>query len=730
MSWPLASFTLVGLVLLVGWLAYERARPSARMVAVVATLAAVAALGRDAFVALPDVKPITAITLVVGYALGPLPGFSVGAVGMLASNVMLGQGSYTPWQMAAWGLVGLIGAALGRLSGRRLGRFPLALACAFTALLAKEIMNVYTWTIGATHTPAAFLLVVAGALPFDVTDVVASFLFGLAFAPELARVLARVRSRMDIRWEPAGAITRLGAPAGRVPLAVLALGLVCALALPGESARAFTPRSLASTVRSGVGASSDPAAAVTHASAARVNLSPEVAYLASTQNADGGWGAAAGQPTSELYSAWAAIGLAAAGRNPQSVRRDGHTVLDALRAQAGTLEDAGDYERTMLALRACGAPVTSLAGKNLLAGLLRYRESDGSFAHQVNLTAFAVLALRAAGDSAGDLAVRAAGAWIARQQDGDGGFNFDVRGGSSDVDDTAAALQALVASGIRSGAGVGRAVTFLLHAQNLDGGFPEQPGGESNAQSTAWAVQGLVAAGRDVEADPPLSGAVRRSATCRASSPPTAACATRAPARKPRCGSQPRRSPRWRGHRSRSGSPSAFARRRASTLWRMSSAPLTASPRAARHGAGGPPRDHAGRAPEPSIAWALWAALLCALAMAVTLGARGARPRDPPARRGAAQRLHQARASPRGHVRQPPAAPARPPALHRLGAADRRRGAAAPAPAGGTRRGDRAARRAWFAPSYSSRCWPTPTTASAGSGSGPHPGRAATPPRR
>ncbi len=76
MSWPLASFTIVGLVLAAGWLAYERRRPSARMVAVVATLAAVAALGRDAFVALPDVKPITAIAFVVGYALGPLPGFT------------------------------------------------------------------------------------------------------------------------------------------------------------------------------------------------------------------------------------------------------------------------------------------------------------------------------------------------------------------------------------------------------------------------------------------------------------------------------------------------------------------------------------------------------------------------------------------------------------------------------------------------------------------------------
>jgi energy-coupling factor transport system substrate-specific component len=463
MSWPLASFTLVGLVLLVGWLAYERARPSARMVAVVATLAAVAALGRDAFVALPDVKPITAITLVVGYALGPLPGFSVGAVGMLASNVMLGQGTYTPWQMAAWGLVGLIGAALGRLSGRRLGRLPLAFACAFTALLAKEIMNVYTWTLGATHTPAAFLLVASGALPFDVTDVVASFLFGLAFAPELARVLARVRSRMDIDWEPAR--QRAGAV---VMIVFVAIGAL--------------------TVRA------------SSAVAARASVSREIAYLASAQNSDGGWGATAGQPTSELYSAWAAIGLAAAGRNPQSVRRDGHTVLEALRTQAGTLEGAGDYERTMLALRACDASVTSLAGKNLLAGLLRSRESDGSFSQQVNLTAFAVFALRAAGHSASDLAVRAAGEWIARQQDADGGFNFDVRGGSSDVDDTAAALQALVAAGIHSGAGVEHAVAFLIRAQNLDGGFPEQPGGESNAQSTAWAVQGLTATGRDVEA--------------------------------------------------------------------------------------------------------------------------------------------------------------------------------------------------------------------------------------
>ncbi|MFI5003483.1 MAG: prenyltransferase/squalene oxidase repeat-containing protein [Solirubrobacterales bacterium] len=498
MSWPLASFLLVGLVLLAGWLAYERARPSARMAAVVATLAAVAALGREAFVALPEVKPITAIVLVVGYALGPLPGFTVGAVGMLASNMMFGQGSYTPWQMAAWGMVGLAGAALGRLSGRRLGRVSLALACAITALFAKEVMNVYTWTLGAAHTPAALLVVAGAGLPFDMVDAGASFLFGLAFGPELARVLARMRARMDVHWEAAGASAPM--------VLVVVLGLAGALLLPGGSARARPARLPGPPI--GTAGPDDPVTAFVvrggspppSASSARVDVSREIAYLASAQSPNGGWGSAAGQPTSELYSAWAAIGLAAAGRNPQSVRHAGHTALDALRAQAGTLSGAGDIERTMLALRACGAPVESLAGKNLLGGLLRYRGGDGSFAHQVNITAFAIFALRAAGRSAADPTVRAAGAWIARQQDSDGGYNFAARGGSSDVDDTAAAIQGLSDAGVRGGAGIARAVAFLLRAQSPDGGFPAQPGGESNAQSTAWAVQGLVAAGRDVEA--------------------------------------------------------------------------------------------------------------------------------------------------------------------------------------------------------------------------------------
>ncbi len=483
MSWPLASFAIVAGVLLAGWLAYERSRPSARMVAVVATLAAVAALGRDAFVALPDVKPITAIALIVGYALGPLPGFTVGAIGMLASNMMLGQGPYTPWQMAAWGLVGLAGALLGRASNRHMGRVGLALSCAAMALVAKEIMNVYTWTLGAAHTPAAFLLIAGGALPFDITDTVASFLFGFAFGPELARLLGRMRARMDIQWEPTQPVASqptapsVGRPAGTAPLALAAIALssIAALGSLGATARASGPRA--------------------------ASISPEISFLAHAQNSDGGFGGAPGQRSSELYSAWTAIGLAAAGHDPLTLTRDGHSVLDALRGEASTLEGAGDDERTILALHACGLPASDFPGTNLVTWLLRERSSDGSFDRLVNITAFAIFALRVGGSSADNRVVNAAGRWLVAQQNPDGGFGFAGRGGGEDVDDTAAAIQGIVdASGQRGSVVVARAVAYLRRAQNLDGGFPQQAGGESNAQSTAWAVQGLSAAGVNVSA--------------------------------------------------------------------------------------------------------------------------------------------------------------------------------------------------------------------------------------
>jgi energy-coupling factor transport system substrate-specific component len=57
--------------------------------------------------------------LIAGFTLGGPPGFAVGAVAAIASNIVFGQGPWTPWQMLAWGMVGLLGAGLRRRRSAR-----------------------------------------------------------------------------------------------------------------------------------------------------------------------------------------------------------------------------------------------------------------------------------------------------------------------------------------------------------------------------------------------------------------------------------------------------------------------------------------------------------------------------------------------------------------------------------------------------------------------------------
>jgi hypothetical protein len=174
----------------------------------------------------------------------------------------------------------------------------------------------------------------------------------------------------------------------------------------------------------------------------------------------------------------------------QSVDR-GPGLIAYIERTAGAT-DAGSIERNILVARAAGLSATDFGGRDLVAMLRAKFARDGSVGDAVNLTTFGILALRAAAVA---VPARTDG-WLLAQQNHDGGFGFARRGGSSDVDDTGAALEALASVPGSRAAGVrARAIAYVRGQQDRDGGFPSQPGEGSNAQSTAWAVQGLDAAG-------------------------------------------------------------------------------------------------------------------------------------------------------------------------------------------------------------------------------------------
>jgi energy-coupling factor transport system substrate-specific component len=108
-------------------LVFERRRPEARELLVVAVLAAIAVAGRAAFFMLPQFKPVVAIVIITGVCCGAEAGFLVGAVAGFVSNFFFGQGPWTPWQMFCFGIIGFIAGILFKKGFLKKERLPLCL---------------------------------------------------------------------------------------------------------------------------------------------------------------------------------------------------------------------------------------------------------------------------------------------------------------------------------------------------------------------------------------------------------------------------------------------------------------------------------------------------------------------------------------------------------------------------------------------------------------------------
>ena len=180
----LAAFALVA----GGFAWLEQGGGTARDLTLVATLAGIAAAGRILFAPVPSVQPVTVIVATAGVALGPRRGFAVGALAAIASNMFLGQGAHTPWQMLAWGGCGAL-AGVSRLALHRRSAF--ALFCASLGMAFGTLMDLWLWFAFYPHTWAALVTVLAAGFAFNIAHALGNFVLALAAGPELRRVLDR-----------------------------------------------------------------------------------------------------------------------------------------------------------------------------------------------------------------------------------------------------------------------------------------------------------------------------------------------------------------------------------------------------------------------------------------------------------------------------------------------------------------------------------------------------------
>lgn len=173
-------------------LSFERSAPSARELALLAVLIALAVASRAVFYLVPQFKPIAAVVIVSAVCLGAERGYIIGAFSAFVSNFIFGQGIWTPFQMVALGLVGfLAGLIFKKIKPNRwsLSIVGFILAFALYGIIADSssaLVMVTDFNLGSV------LAVYGAGIPFSAVfggaTAIFLFLFGEAFIKKLDRI--------------------------------------------------------------------------------------------------------------------------------------------------------------------------------------------------------------------------------------------------------------------------------------------------------------------------------------------------------------------------------------------------------------------------------------------------------------------------------------------------------------------------------------------------------------
>ncbi len=142
-KYMVTSLLVILYTMLPFFMIYEKRRPKAREIVLIAVMTAITAFAHIVF-HLAAIPIGTALVIVAGISMGPEAGFLVGALARFVCNFYQGQGPYTPWQMFCWGLLGfLAGLAFSKVTAERLAigkkKQGIDAAGTFTALAAPVL---------------------------------------------------------------------------------------------------------------------------------------------------------------------------------------------------------------------------------------------------------------------------------------------------------------------------------------------------------------------------------------------------------------------------------------------------------------------------------------------------------------------------------------------------------------------------------------------------------------
>ena len=178
-------------------LVFEGRRPQARELILIAVMSAIAVVGRMAFFMVPQFKPVTAIVIITGIGLGPEAGFLTGVVSAFVSNFFFGQGPWTPWQMFAFGIIGLLAGVIFK---KKKNKYVI---CIFGGIatfliygLIMDVSSVLNFTGKLTWTTVKASLI--SGIPFNIIHGISTVIFLFVLFRPMESKLERMKKKYGI----------------------------------------------------------------------------------------------------------------------------------------------------------------------------------------------------------------------------------------------------------------------------------------------------------------------------------------------------------------------------------------------------------------------------------------------------------------------------------------------------------------------------------------------------
>lgn len=195
------SITLYMILCILGvYFRLEETLLTSKEIALIAIYSAFSAVARIPFMIFPSVQPCTYLVFCAGYVFGPLIGFVIGANTALLSNIVLGQGTWTIYQIFGWGLTGVIGGILNRTGTNQINKKYHLLFGLLWGFLYGWLMNLWSWILLVRPmTFESWLLLNLNSALYDLAHGIGNVLFLYYFEERTINILYRYRQRFLVK---------------------------------------------------------------------------------------------------------------------------------------------------------------------------------------------------------------------------------------------------------------------------------------------------------------------------------------------------------------------------------------------------------------------------------------------------------------------------------------------------------------------------------------------------